>query len=122
MGIQEDLIQRIQIFVFGSNLAGRHGKGSALEALRSWQATYGQAEGLQGRAYAIPTKDHQLRPLSLEEIKAGVNRFIAYARSTPHLCFLVTKIGCGLAGYREDQIRCMFQTAPDNCKLPDGWR
>ncbi len=70
------------IFVFGSNLAGRHGKGAALAALRNHGAIYGQPVGLQGQSYAIPTKDQQLRPLSLSTIRISVEIFISFASST----------------------------------------
>lgn len=110
------------IFVFGSNLAGRHGKGAALHALNHEGAKYGQAAGFQGTSYAIPTKDKDLKPLPLEDIQMWVHLFLEDARSHPHLTFTVTKIGCGLAGYSEDDIKPMFKNAPVNCILPEGWR
>jgi hypothetical protein len=110
------------IFVFGSNLAGRHGAGSALVALRRYGATYGQGVGLQGQAYGIPTKDHQLRVLPLAEIEGHVRTFITFAETHRDLTFSVVRIGCGLAGYRDDEIAPMFSDAPSNCILPDGWR
>jgi len=112
----------MRIFVFGSNQAGRHGKGSALEARQRYDAEYGVGEGRTGNAYAIPTKDRQLRSRSLGEIKLSVDKFIGYATAHPDLEFLVVKIGCGLAGYAEAQIITMFLDAPSNCELPDGWR
>lgn len=110
------------IFVFGSNLAGRHGKGAALVALREHGAIYGRGTGLQGDSYAIPTKDAQLRSLVLDQIQKHVETFIAFAKAHPQLEFFVTRIGCGLAGYTDDQISPMFKEAPDNCHLPSGWR
>ena len=112
----------MKIFVFGSNLAGRHGKGAALSALREHGAIYGQGAGPQGASYAIPTKDEQLRTLPLIEIKHYVNVFLSYARYNPDLVFQVTRIGCGLAGYTDEQISPMFKEAPNNCELPEGWR
>lgn len=109
------------IFVFGSNLAGRHGKGAALDALRSHRAIYGRGVGRQGNAYAIPTKDENLKPLSLQEIKRFVDDFILYAIDHPHLYFFVTRIGCGLAGYRDYQVAPLFRKAPANCKWPEEW-
>ena len=109
------------IFVFGSNLAGRHGKGAAKTALRRYGAIYGQGVGRQGNAYAIPTKDDQLNILSLARIAVYVADFLTYAREHPTLTFQVTKIGCGLAGYTEDQIAPLFKRAPSNCTLPEGW-
>lgn len=107
-----------KVFVFGSNLAGRHGKGAALAARREHGAIYGQGDGPQGFAYAIPTKDAQLTTLSLETIASHVEAFKRYAAAHPHMTFRVTPIGCGLAGYRPSQIAPMFHDAPGNCELP----
>lgn len=110
------------IFVFGSNLAGRHGKGAALYARRHCGAEYGVGVGRTGNSYAIPTKDERIRTLPLHKIAGYVVDFLDYARAHPELQFQVTKIGCGLAGYREHQISPMFKSAPANCHLPDWWR
>ena len=110
------------IFVFGSNLAGRHGKGAALYAKVHKEAKYGQGVGRQGNSYAIPTKDEKLQTLPIDEIKPHVDDFINYAKSNPNLDFEVTRIGCGLAGYSDEDIAPLFKEAPDNCFLPDGWR
>lgn len=110
------------VFVFGSNLAGRHGRGAALHARRYHGAIYGQGEGRQGNSYAIPTKDELLVPLPLAAIEKHVCAFVEYAFRHPKETFQVTKIGCGLAGYRESQIAPMFAYAPANCILPEGWR
>lgn len=98
-----------QIFVFGSNQSGRHGKGAAKTAL-NWGAIYGQAEGLQGKTYGIPTKDKNVKQtLQVNEIKSYVNRFIEFAKQHPELTFLVTEIGCGLAGLKPKQIAPLFK-------------
>lgn len=110
------------IFVFGSNYAGRHGKGAALHALKHHGAIVGQGVGIQGLSYAIPTKDRHLRVLPLDTIAVYVSRFIHFATSYPELQFYVTRIGCGLAGYTDADIAPMFKDAPANCELPDGWR
>lgn len=110
------------IFVFGSNLAGRHGKGAALSAMREHGAIYGKGIGPQGFSYAIPTKDQQLRVLGLREIALHVHEFMHYADMHEEKTFEVTRIGCGLAGYTDDQISPMFRHAPLNCNLPEGWR
>ena len=107
-----------ETFVFGSNTAGRHGKGAALFALKHHGAIYGQGIGRQGSGYAIPTKDARLRPLSLGEIRVHVADFLAFAREHPEMTFNVTAIGCGLAGYRPSEIGPMFSDAPSNCRLP----
>lgn len=106
------------IFVFGSNHASRHGRGAALWARQHRGAVYGQGVGPQGRAYAIPTKDRHLDVLPLGVIADHVQRFLAYARLHPELPFELTPIGCGLAGYRPDQIAPMFANAPVNVSLP----
>lgn len=110
------------IFVFGSNLAGRHGKGAALTALKEFKAVYGQGEGLQGDSYAIPTKDRHLSPLPLDRILVSVMKFVEFARAHPELTFRVTRIGCGLAGYKDEHIAPMFANATENVHLPEDWR
>lgn len=110
------------IFVFGSNLAGRHGKGAALHAKLHCGAVYGVGLGRTGGSYAIPTKDKHIKTLPLPIIAQHVSDFIAYALSHPDLNFQVTRIGCGLAGYSDQEIAPMFHGAPANCHLPDGWR
>lgn len=110
-----------RIFVFGSNLAGIHGKGAALDALRLYGAVYGVGEGLRGNSYALPTKDAHLRRLPLDAILGHVNRFKDFARTRLDLQFFVTRIGCGLAGYKDIQIAPMFYDLPENCELPRGW-
>jgi hypothetical protein len=111
-----------EVFVFGSNLAGRHGAGSAKEARLKYGAERGVGEGPTGRAYAIPTKDYSLKILPLQRIELSVDKFIWYAMNHPEITFNVVKIGCGLAGYKEHQIAPMFRRAPENCNLPEGWR
>lgn len=111
-----------KVFVFGSNLAGRHGKGAALYAKEHWGAKYGDGEGRTGNAYALPTKDERLRTRKLNDVKESVDKFIEYANINPDLIFIVTKVGCGLAGFTEDQIAPLFKFAPQNCELPEGWR
>lgn len=110
------------VFVFGSNLAGRHGKGAALFAREARGAVYGRGIGFQGNSYAIPTKDHYLGVLPLWRIEHYVEDFIIFAEDYPELNFEVTRIGCGYAGYHDYQIAPMFREAPSNCFLPKGWR
>jgi hypothetical protein len=107
-----------EIFVFGSNLAGRHGMGAAWQARKHHGAIYGKGEGLQGNSYAIPTKNAKLRPLPLDTIRTYVDMFILFAESHPEMTFRVTAIGTGLAGYRPQDIAPMFADAPANCILP----
>lgn len=110
-----------EIFVFGSNLAGRHGKGAALFALKNHGAIYGQGHGLQGNSYAIPTKDKNLKTLQLNVIEQYVIIFRLFALENPELIFNVTAIGTGLAGYKHKDIAPMFIGYPENCKLPEEW-
>ena len=109
-------------FVFGSNQAGIHGAGAALRAKQYWGAIQYVGQGPSGASYAIPTKDALIKTLSLDEILIGVDEFIRHARRNPQTYFLVTRVGCGLAGYKAEQISPMFKTAPGNCLLPNGWR
>ena len=104
-----------EIFVFGSNLAGAHGGGAAYLACDRFGAIWGQGVGLQGQSYAIPTM--QGGP---ETIQPYVDEFIEFARSHPELKFLVTLIGCGIAGFRVEQIAPLFRNAIDveNIILP----
>ena len=117
------------IFVFGSNTEGRHGKGAALNARQWFGAIYGQAEGLQGRAYAIITKDisrgNRSRSISLEQIQESIGAFYVFAASRKDLNFYVTKIGSGLAGYTEKEIGDCFRSHADkyqdNVFLPEAF-
>ena len=97
-------------FVFGSNESGRHGKGAAKTALQ-WGAIYGNPEGLQGRTYAIPSKDKSIKTLSIYQIQSYVDTFIGFAKQHPEFIFLVTEIGCGLAGLKPKQVAPLFSEA-----------
>ena len=99
-----------EIFVFGSNLAGAHGGGAARLAYDRFGAIWGQGVGLQGQSYGIPTMQG-----SVETIKPYVNEFIRFAKAHPEMKFLVTKIGCGIAGFSVDEIAPLFYHAID-CK------
>ena len=111
-----------EIFVFGSNESGRHGKGAAKRA-RSWGAKLGIGEGLSGQTYAIPTKNTNVKTLSLRNIERYVTKFALFAKQNPHFSFLVTEIGCGLAGYKSHVIAPMFADVSQlqNVKLPDSF-
>ena len=108
-----------EIFVFGSNLAGEHGGGAALLAWRKWGAVWGQGSGLQGQTYGIPTMHG-----GPEDIKPYVDDFIDYAAAHPELHFLVTRIGCGIAGFSDEEIAPLFQAAIEmkNVSLPSSFR
>jgi len=112
-------LDKNEIFVFGSNLAGAHGGGAARIAAERFGAIMGQGVGLQGQSYAIPTMQG-----GVNTIKPYVDEFIAFAKQHPELTFLVTKIGCGIAGFTPDEIAPLFAGAVDveNIHLPqDFW-
>ena len=118
-------LQDDEIFVFGSNEGGRHGAGAAKLALK-WGAIYGQANGLQGKTYAIPTMNKSIsKPLDLLKIKVYVDQFIDFAQENTRYQFLVTEIGCGLAGLKIKDIAPLFKRAQfvENISLPQRfWR
>lgn len=110
-----------EVFVFGSNLSGRHGKGAAKTAL-AWGARWGQASGIQGKTYGIPTKDSSIKyTLGIFKIKPFVDEFIEWAKYHTGNKFLVTEIGCGLAGYNPEDIAPLFANCIplQNVNLPE---
>ena len=111
-------LQPNEIFVFGSNLRGMHGGGAAYIAYRKFGAIMGQGVGLQGQSYAIPTMQGDV-----ETIKPYVDEFIQFAKENKNLTFLVTRIGCGIAGFTDDEISPLFEKAHDveNIVLPPNW-
>ena len=108
-------LKQNEIFVFGSNLAGAHGGGAARLAYERFGAVWGQGAGLQGQSYAIPTMQG-----GVETIKPYVDEFIGFAKQHPELKFLVTRIGCGIAGFRDEEIAPLFTAAieVENVILP----
>jgi hypothetical protein len=111
------------IFVFGSNIEGRHGSGAARYAAMRRKAKWGVGEGLTGECYALPTvKKIGAIPMTLAEINVSVAKFIGFAETRPDLTFQVTRIGCGLAGRRDEDIAPMFSKAPENCLFDLEWR
>lgn len=107
-----------EVFVFGSNLAGMHGGGAAYVAFKQFGAVMGCGVGLRGQSYAIPTMQG-----GVETIQPYVDNFIAFASEHPELFFYVTRIGCGIAGFREKEIAPLFAQAIDleNVCLPEGF-
>lgn len=95
-----------EVFVFGSNLGGFHGGGAARAAMDKFGAVWGQGIGLQGQSYAIPTMQG-----GVETIKPYVDQFIEFALSRPDLFFYVTRIGCGIAGFTDEEIAPLFRSA-----------
>lgn len=111
-------LKKNEIFVFGSNEAGVHGAGAARLAYEKFGAVWGKGIGLYGQSYAIPTKDTQIKTLPLNVIDGYVKHFLIFANSNKQYTFLVTAIGCGLAGYNPKDIAPMFKTIPDNVIPP----
>lgn len=109
-----------EIFVFGSNLKGIHGKGAALCAVREHGAIMGKGLGLHGNSYAIPTKDNPRKEMKLVVINIYVAEFICHADCYDMNTYNVTPIGCGLAGYKPEDIAPMFRLAKGltNVNLP----
>lgn len=105
-----------EIFVFGSNAAGAHGGGAARFALDRFGAVWGQSEGLQGRSYGIDTMS------GLGVLEEQARLFLAFARTHSELRFLVTEVGCGIAGYRPQQVAAFFAGAGANVVLPESFQ
>lgn len=124
-GVTPDYIDRLlpnQIFVFGSNVLGYHTGGASRTARKKFGAVWGQAEGLQGQSYAIPV-DFGRGIRKDTEVKASVEKFIAFAKEHEQLFFFVTRIGCGIGGYRDDEMAQFFKDALDvrNICLPKSF-
>ena len=111
-----DTLEENEIFVFGSNLQGMHGGGAARVAHEKFGAVWGEGIGLQGQSYAIPTMHG-----GVDAIAPYVNDFIAFAKEHPELKFLVTEIGCGIAGFRISEMAPLFKEAlkMENIYLPE---
>ena len=107
------------VFVFGSNLAGNHTGGAARHAVDEWGAAMGYAEGLYGKSYALPTMDAQSQTLPIEHIALHVARFVEFAAKHPRKSFLVTAIGCGIAGLAPSAIAPLFAGASENVFLSE---
>lgn len=119
-----------EVFVFGSNLAGIHGAGAAKVAVERFGATYGNGQGWQRdyKSYAIPTKGMDLRfALPLEVIANDIDMFVRQTKNDfmvykgKHIQYFVTRIGCGFAGYKDEEIAPLFRGAR-NCSFAEEWR
>ena len=113
-----DKLAANEIFVFGSNLSGMHGGGAARTAVRKFGAIMGRGVGLQGQSYGIPTMHG-----GVDAIKPYIDDFIAFAKMNPELKFLVTRVGCGIAGFRDSEIAPLFAPAAniENVALPESF-
>ena len=105
---------RRRIFVFGSNAQGVHGAGAARYARMYYGAELGVGEGLTGEAYALPTKHTQYKTMSLQEVQLAMQRFALFAKEHPEMDFLLTSVGCGLAGFTPEQIGKIMPRLSDN--------
>ena len=121
MRVSSDFIRELaadEIFVFGSNLAGAHGGGAAYAAMKKFGAEWGVGVGMTGRCYAIPTMHG-----GVEAIKPYVDDFVEYASQHPELKFLVTRVGCGIAGFSDEEMAPLFAAAVnlENVYLPSSF-
>lgn len=110
-----------EVFVFSSNIAGMHDTGTAKQALK-YGARHGQGVGAAGRSFAIPTKDHDLVTMKIEHIKLYIDRFIKITHEYPRVNFFITRIGDGLAGYKDRDIAPLFKGCNNNCSFADQWK
>ena len=105
-----------EIFVFGSNASGQHGAGAARYAADHFGAVWGEGHGLHGRSYAIDTMS------GMPTMQTEVREFLKFAGEHPELRFLVTKVGCGIAGYTPAEVAPLFRGSPGNVVLPEEFR
>lgn len=114
------------IFVFGSNEKGIHGGGAARYARDNHGAVMGQGFGPMGNSFGIPTCSKPTSEPGFEipyqKLSYYIECFIAYARRNPNETFQVTKVGCGLAGWRDDMVAPLFSNAPANCQFDTDWK
>ena len=110
------------IFVFGSNLSGIHGAGAAKYAAKHYGAVYGVGEGMSGKSYALPTKGINISFMTLIEVKPHIQKFIKYAYDHPNDKFQLTQVGCGLGGFRKEEITPLFINASSNIYYDEAWK
>ncbi len=115
-----------EVFVFGSNLLGIHGLGAAKTARELFGAELGVGEGMTGRCYAFPTLGSPYGSgneykFSVRKLEQARDRFYTTVNEHPELVFLLTKVGCGLAGYLEEDMISLFSGSPQNVVKPAGW-
>ena len=110
-----------EVFVFGSNLNGNHTGGAAYLAVEKFGAEMGNAEGIQGQSYAIPTLDKNMERINLTDLEQSINRLYDYAEENPGKTFYMTKIGCGIAGYEVSDIATIVncRDIPANIIIPE---
>lgn len=119
-----DKIEKLEpdeIFVFGSNMAGNHAGGAALYAKEHFEAVEGMGEGITGQCYALPTLGKKLDQRNDEQLTMSIRKLWKFARENPDKVFLLTKVGCGIAGYEEEYMALKFRKCPHNIIKPRGW-
>lgn len=126
MKVTNELTSKLEaneIFVFGSNLGGYHGGGAARVAFENFDAVMGVGVGFTGQCYALPTKSKELETLPLADINKSVNELYIQIQNHPDTFFVITAVGCGIAGYTADDIAPMFKDFLDfeNISLPQSF-
>lgn len=116
-----DTLAPNEVFVFGSNMAGAHGGGAALTALKKFGAVGGIGEGLVSQCYAFPTLNVDYTKRSEDELVLSTMILRATAESLTAVTFYLTKVGCGIAGFDEDYMKMFFTDMPPNVVKPEGW-
>lgn len=111
-----------EIFIFGSNGNGYHAGGAARQALEQFGAVWGIAEGLSGKTYAFPTLNRNMRKRNIKSLEDSRNKLFVTAEALPEYTFLLTKVGCGIAGFKEEKMAELFSECPDNIVKPEGWK
>lgn len=111
-----------EVFVFGSNMSGHHAGGAAYQAHVEFGAEWGVGEGMTGRCYAFPTLTENFEKVTNTQLKASRLKLYQTANANPDKVFLLTKVGCGIAGFSEDKMKKLFASAPDNIIKPKDWR
>lgn len=111
-----------EIFVFGSNMRGAHGAGAAKVAVDKYNAEHGVYYGITGKSFAIPTKDYYIKTMELENIIPFIKKFVSFTREHTDKQFFVTRIGCVLAGYSNEEIAPHFKGCGDNCSFALQWK
>jgi hypothetical protein len=115
-------LKKNEIFVFGSNLNGAHAGGAALLAFQKFGAVMGVGDGITGSSYAFPTLDKKMQKVSISAFKKSVKKLYETCKENPSKVFLLTKVGCGIAGFAEREVQELFKSPPTNLVLPEDWR
>lgn len=110
-----------EIFVFGSNLNGYHSGGAAAQAYKDFGAEWEIGEGLSGQTYAFPTLERDMHKRGVRALQNSRDRLYATARALPEKNFILTRVGCGIAGYPEADMIELFRDQPSNITKPEGW-